>query len=190
MYVLATERRALHTVDIDSGLPVAVNVEVERTDGLKEVIAAPGLLPELASVKHIRVRGDAASHETNRDCKEADDDSVTVDDAVHYYPVSLSLASAAAPSVGSMSHIGNKSLGNLMHRQIQVNTLYVKKRSDGMDASHSQQKAMELNELLRDLYSASTGDDKATRGNILTELGASLLSCRPLADVMKRAIAE
>lgn len=55
LYVLATEDRALHTIDVDTGKPVALNVEVELLDGSKCVMRAPGLLPELQSVRRVSV---------------------------------------------------------------------------------------------------------------------------------------
>eukprot|EP00597_Dinobryon_sp_UTEXLB2267_P010954 CAMPEP_0170103926 /NCGR_PEP_ID=MMETSP0020_2-20130122/3807_1 /TAXON_ID=98059 /ORGANISM="Dinobryon sp., Strain UTEXLB2267" /LENGTH=1561 /DNA_ID=CAMNT_0010327631 /DNA_START=662 /DNA_END=5347 /DNA_ORIENTATION=+ len=53
LYVLATENRALHTIDVDSGLPVTLDVEVHLSDGSVRHIVAPGLLPELSTVTRI-----------------------------------------------------------------------------------------------------------------------------------------
>lgn len=55
LYVLALETRVLNTVDVDSGVSVPLDVVVELTDGSQISSRAPCLLPELASVKEIRV---------------------------------------------------------------------------------------------------------------------------------------
>jgi len=57
MYVLAVERRALQTVDVDSGQPISLDVEVIMADGNKRAMKAPCLLPELSTVKEVRVLG-------------------------------------------------------------------------------------------------------------------------------------
>ena len=61
LYVLAAERRALLTVDVDRGLSVPVDVSVELTDGTSRHIEAPGLLPELATVRSISVLSGSAA---------------------------------------------------------------------------------------------------------------------------------
>jgi hypothetical protein len=45
----------LHTIDIDTGLPVSLCVNVLLLDGTKRQIIAPGLLPEISTVKEIQV---------------------------------------------------------------------------------------------------------------------------------------
>lgn len=55
LYVLAAEPRALHTVDVDSGETVSVEVDVTLVSGKVIRMAAPGLLPELASIRTVSV---------------------------------------------------------------------------------------------------------------------------------------
>ena len=79
LYVLAAEPRALHTIDVDSGLTVSVNVQVELIDGRILKMQAPGLLPELSTILRISVLSA---------------ESVQVSTAlqmVQYYPTSIDL---------------------------------------------------------------------------------------------------
>lgn len=55
LYVLAAEPRALHTVDVDSGETVSVDVDVTLVSGEVKRLVAPGLLPELATIRQISV---------------------------------------------------------------------------------------------------------------------------------------
>ena len=78
MYVLATENRALHTIDVDTGLPVNLNVDVILKDGTKRVIQAPGLLPELSTIREINVLNSRISGNSNDLASNS-----------QYYPTSL-----------------------------------------------------------------------------------------------------
>ncbi len=55
LYALAVEPRVLHTIDVDTGLPVSVNLEVELKSGETRIVQAPGLLPELNTVHRIKL---------------------------------------------------------------------------------------------------------------------------------------
>jgi hypothetical protein len=55
VYVLAVEVRVLRTVDVDSGQPVSVNVNIDLTSGDTLKMRAPCLLPELQTVSGVRV---------------------------------------------------------------------------------------------------------------------------------------
>lgn len=110
MYVLATENRALHTIDVDSGLPVSVPVEVVSTSGDIRQFVAPGLLPELATIKEIRVSVTNSAIET-LDCDIAEDSEKSYDS---FYPTSIVLN-------------GNDSSSILRHNNSAVPPLYVKK---------------------------------------------------------------
>lgn len=68
LFVLAAEPRVLHTIDVDTKQPVSVDLQLELVNGERIVARAPGLLPELATVK-----------------------AVSVVDGSKYYPSSLSL---------------------------------------------------------------------------------------------------
>ena len=83
LYVLATETRSLHTVglsaliisvrntfsfdiietiDVDTGLPVSLDVEVIKNDGSIEDIVAPGLLPELSTIRKIQLKRETSGN--------------------------------------------------------------------------------------------------------------------------------
>ena len=55
MYVVAVENRVLKTVDVDSGEPVPVTVDMVMRDGACVTMRAPCLLPELDSIAAVRV---------------------------------------------------------------------------------------------------------------------------------------
>jgi hypothetical protein len=55
LYVLAVESRVLRTVDVDSGQPVSVNVNIDLTNGEVLKMRAPCLLPELDFVRAVHV---------------------------------------------------------------------------------------------------------------------------------------
>jgi hypothetical protein len=80
-YVLAVESRALHTVDIDTGLPISVDLELELIHQKEKIIAkVPGLLPQLNTVKSISI---VNSH--NHDLAK---------DITQYYPCHMELANS------------------------------------------------------------------------------------------------
>lgn len=82
LYVLAAEPRALHTIDVDTGLTVSVRVQVELVDGSRFSMVAPGLLPELASIRRISV----VNAPDDNDNVNADGGSAPL---VQYYPTSI-----------------------------------------------------------------------------------------------------
>jgi hypothetical protein len=55
LYALAVEPRVVHTIDIDSQLPVSVDLEVLLRNGERLVAKAPGLLPELQNIASIEI---------------------------------------------------------------------------------------------------------------------------------------
>eukprot|EP01033_Poteriospumella_lacustris_P008019 gene8018-5771_t len=56
LYVLAVEPRVLQTIDVSTGVPVSVDLELELVDGRMVTAQAPGLLPELLSIHRISVK--------------------------------------------------------------------------------------------------------------------------------------
>ena len=60
LYVLALETRVLNTVDVDTGVSVPLNVVVQLRDGTQISSRAPCLLPELVTVREVRVGQQAA----------------------------------------------------------------------------------------------------------------------------------
>ena len=83
LYVLAAEPRALHTIDVDSGLTVSVNVRVDLVNGRVVHMLAPGLLPELSTIRTISVAAPTQALEGRADNAQ-----------VEYYPTSLELQSS------------------------------------------------------------------------------------------------
>ena len=65
MYVVAVENRVLKTVDVDSGEPVPVTVDMEMRDGRNVTMRAPCLLPELDSIAAVRVNANKDSQDTS-----------------------------------------------------------------------------------------------------------------------------
>ena len=61
MYVVAVENRVLKTVDVDSGEPVPVTVDMEMRDGRSLTMRAPCLLPELDSIAAVRINANEDS---------------------------------------------------------------------------------------------------------------------------------
>ena len=97
LYVLACEHRALQTIDVDSGLPVCLEVEVLLKDGGKVTMTAPGLLPELSTVAMVRLKD-------NSDQKEPEQEDISFFQnetsnafskssmsTTNYYPTSVSI---------------------------------------------------------------------------------------------------
>lgn len=74
LYVLAVEPRVLQTIDVTSGVPVSVDLELELVDGRVVTAQAPGLLPELLSIHRISVK-EQQRHQNN----------------VQFYPCSMDL---------------------------------------------------------------------------------------------------
>jgi anaphase-promoting complex subunit 1 len=62
LYVLAVEPRVLQTVDVATGIPVSVDLELELTNGEVITTCAPGLLPELQSIRRISVKNEQQRH--------------------------------------------------------------------------------------------------------------------------------
>jgi hypothetical protein len=140
LYVLACEQRVLHTLDIDTGLPTNLQVEVEvldrkSTDATRKMLLdAPGLLPELATVKAVHVR----SQTTNEMRIES----------TEFYCTSLNVQPSdalrnAIPSVESNALFRNRVL---VHAQAEVASLFVKQKRDG-DHSRPHRLSVELNDL-------------------------------------------
>lgn len=61
LYVLAVEERALHVIDVDSGNAVSLDIDVELVCGRNLIKRAPCLLPELTSVRSIRLAEESSS---------------------------------------------------------------------------------------------------------------------------------
>jgi hypothetical protein len=117
LYALAVEPRVLHTIDVDTGLPVSVNLEVELKSGQKQIIEAPGLLPELTSVHRIKL----AKSVTNR-----------------YYSCTMDLDGSLGVHVGGMDHTEEDIAVSaktkvLRRRYVLLPTLYVKQIKNDMD---------------------------------------------------------
>lgn len=74
LYVLAVEPRVLQTIDVTTGVPVSVDLELELVDGRMVTAQAPGLLPELLSIHRISVK-EQQRHQNN----------------VQFYPCSMDL---------------------------------------------------------------------------------------------------
>lgn len=83
LYVLAVEPRVLQTIDVDSGVPVSVDLELELTNGECITTQAPGLLPELRTIRRISVK--AQQSQQNRS----------------FYPCSLDLSQLTMRSATS-----------------------------------------------------------------------------------------
>lgn len=56
LYVIAIEPRVLHTIDVDTGESLSVDLELTMTDGSVTTAQAPGLLPELKLIKKVAVK--------------------------------------------------------------------------------------------------------------------------------------
>lgn len=91
LYVLAAEPRALHTVDVDTGLTVPVDVDITLVSGKVLRLHAPGLLPELSTIQSISVAVDPSpTKSTSSICSFSIDDS-TAPSSTKYYPSTLVL---------------------------------------------------------------------------------------------------
>lgn len=119
LYVLAAEPRALHTIDVDSGLTVSVNVQVELMDGRVLPMLAPGLLPELSTIRRISVAPQEDS--------AVDDPAAPL--KIAYYPTSIELQKSAGGDLqGTSFTLRMKSSGprSRTQDQISVPPLFVK----------------------------------------------------------------
>lgn len=127
LYVLATEDRALHTIDVDTGKPVALNVEVELLDGSKTTLRAPGLLPELQSVRRVSVTLQSQLQPLQQ-TKQTDGGEVVTEKAELYYPTSLEL-NECNPDVAEKKDIFtlNRGFYRSMHLRRSVPVLLVKR---------------------------------------------------------------
>ena len=88
LYVLAAEPRALHTIDVDTGLTVQVDVSVELVSGEVLRLAAPGLLPELSTVR--RISTIVEPHQT--DGNPAAATAAEGPPKAQYYPASITVS--------------------------------------------------------------------------------------------------
>lgn len=89
LYVLAAEPRALHSIDVDTGLTVSVQVQVELVDGTVFSMIAPGLLPELASIRRISV---IKQPPDDQDSDKGDEAAGNVSPPqVRYFPTSIDM---------------------------------------------------------------------------------------------------
>lgn len=109
MYVLAAESRALHSIDVDTGLPVSVDVSVSMLNGSKVVVKAPGLLPELSTVKEISLLNSFAEgsdvQSNEADGSAADGNSSQLSSAGDYSMVEkLKTAAAMQKERGSFNY--------------------------------------------------------------------------------------
>jgi hypothetical protein len=119
LYVLAAEPRALHTIDVDSGLTVSVNVQVELVDGRVLSMLAPGLLPELSTIRRISVAPPEDS--------AVDDPAAPL--KIAYYPTSIELQKPSGGDLqGTSFTLRMKSSGprSRTQDQISVPPLFVK----------------------------------------------------------------
>jgi hypothetical protein len=74
MYALGVEERVLHTIDVRSGLPVSADLELVLHNGERQILRAPGLLPELVTLRSVRLSQSTSS--------------------LHYWPCELQLNTA------------------------------------------------------------------------------------------------
>ena len=94
-YVLAVESRVLHTVDVDTGLPISVDLQLELQSGQHIIAKVPGLLPQLNTVKSISIVTAAASpddlggHRTRGE--------LVLKDSTLYFPSHLRISSSPPP---------------------------------------------------------------------------------------------
>lgn len=129
LYVLAVESRVLHTVDVDTGLPISVDLQLELISGEKTVIKVPGLLPQLNTVKSISVI--ESKH------WEVSDEIEGTDEKKHcnqYYPCRIDLASSSSV----LSHSIGGSVGrssSSTNQRILLPTFYVKKVPSAISVS-------------------------------------------------------
>jgi hypothetical protein len=68
LYVLAVEPRILQTIDVTTGVPVSVDLELQLIDGRTVTAHAPGLLPELQSIHRISVKAQNQTHQSFYQC--------------------------------------------------------------------------------------------------------------------------
>ncbi len=215
LYVLAAEHRALHTIDVDSGLPVALNVEVLLSSGETVTVKAPGLLPELASVQRIRAT------ETSQVLDDKRSPVITP----RYYPVSLEFGGPLAEDSSARSGTSgaSSSIQESIRQQKHLPPLFVKQvppvcrilpqtgSTKGDIAAEQPVSAVsQVDQMLRGLAgllhsgqpaTASTSPSDAQRNKALYveallslqmqegEMG-EYLRCRPLLDVAMNAIAK
>ena len=132
LYVLAVEPRALHTIDVDTGLTVPVDVDITLLSGKILRLHAPGLLPELSSIHSISVATAAttttASNTTATNALSSDADPAP---SIQYYPSTLVLnnASAGAELAEEIDFLRQSSKNRFLrrtHRPITVPPLFVK----------------------------------------------------------------
>jgi hypothetical protein len=120
LYVLAAEPRALHTIDVDSGLTVPVDVEVALVTGEVLHMTAPGLLPELATVRKVSVRTDGTAPLSTGDAPLAK----------RYYPSSINITddNSAAAVEEEISPLHAPKMRTLLgtHGHVAVPPLFVK----------------------------------------------------------------
>ena len=170
LYVLAAEPRALHTIDVDSGRTVSVDVEVERVDGSISRMKAPGLLPELATIRRISVaaqssnearakqfspstESDAAMETENEQEGEPNDMSNTeaantavTPPIVAYYPTSIELQNVSSGTTTDSARNTPAQRGRgATHEQIHVPPFFVKQIPQPIYRLNSEAKSSEGN---------------------------------------------
>jgi hypothetical protein len=187
MYVIAIENRVLKTVDVDSGEPVPVTVDMEMKDGRDMTIWAPCLLPELDSIAALRVNVKKDSSSSSCRSNDMDVAGANIDGnrkkkldlfcshlgghgnqriAQDLYSLELLFAAPRESDAPSDTRSGNKLLVN----PHDVQNLKVKKKHvDRFDPTntartlgHSFQPSLRLQKTLTDFYRARDPADSPT----------------------------
>jgi hypothetical protein len=173
-YVLAVESRILHTVDVDTGLPISVDLQLDLMNGVRMVTKAPGLLPQLNSVKSISI----VSNYSNNSSKgtlihESDSNSAS------FYPCRIDLSSRTSlhnkmamkcsPQRKPATDSKAKEDTLLMESQrISLPTFYIKKvpkkirkassTNDSLSSFVRNEKDIDILQILKSIESSSSSD--------------------------------
>lgn len=110
LYIIAAENRVLHTVDVDSGIPVNLDVQVDLLDGRTQLLSAPGLLPEQATVRSVHVLGVESSSKRKL-----------------YFETTIDFADSG-DGRGSAGKTDSAFVRKLVRSSSVIKTLYVKRR--------------------------------------------------------------
>jgi hypothetical protein len=182
-YVLAVESRILQTVDVDTGLPISVDLQLDLINGERKVTKAPGLLPQLNTVKRISIVSNYMNNSSKGTLIHESDSN-----AASYYPCHIDLFSrSSSHGMFSMRSSPERKLPHelptkedillLENQRISLPTFYIKKVPKKIRKTSTRYNAVRNENALSGLRIIKSLTEGCSINEGISALLSSLISC-------------
>lgn len=177
LYIIAIEPRVLHTIDVDTGESLSVDLELTMTDGSVITAQAPGLLPELKAIKKVAVK------QKQSGCMK------------RFYPCTLDLQALLQEEEERSNSSRWRSYELLTQRSAMLPPLFVKVKPSACDAVKEKEQAKDVAQaILTSLFPDEEADpeqDNETeqlKRKVNAEMTKQLLSMPAFQSIMSEVM--